>query len=85
MYEPYLQPDEAASLIVVRLRWQPVAGEKPRSTRQHFESIEDAVIYCMEVVQPRLRATAWIKTEKRPIKFEEMVLIYDQLKGLIQT
>ena len=66
--------------------WLPLGGaERPKGLigcgeRRHFPSQRDAIVFAMDTLPPRERATAWISLFSGSLKMEEIEALHLRLK-----
>ena len=66
--------------------WLPLGGaERPKGLigcgeQRHFPSLRDAIVFTMDTLPPRERATAWISLLTGPLKIEEIEVLHRRLK-----
>jgi hypothetical protein len=66
--------------------WLPLGGKPPKgmiggAEQRHFSSLRDAIVFTMETLPPRDRATSWISLFARSLKIEEIETLYHGIKG----
>jgi hypothetical protein len=73
---PDINPEQSADVF-----WLPLGGQRPNGLigsgeQRHFSRLRDAIVFTMEMLPPRDRATAWISLHTGSLKIEEIKTLY---------
>jgi hypothetical protein len=65
--------------------WLPLGGQPPKGLigsgeQKHFSRLREAIVFTMETLPPRDRATAWISLFSGSLKIEEIETSYRGIK-----
>jgi hypothetical protein len=71
-----INPEQSADVF-----WLPRGGQPPKGLigsgeQRHFHRLRDAIVFTMETLPPRDRATAWISLFAGSLKIEEIETLY---------